>query len=58
MPPRWAATLYADARERGKRNPHATRIVARAWIRFIWACWHSGIPYASIAHRARNRIAA
>jgi transposase len=26
----WAARLYADARARGKRNPHATRIVARA----------------------------
>jgi transposase len=25
----WAAKLYADARARGKRNPHATRIVAR-----------------------------
>ncbi len=34
----WAATLYADARARGKRNPHATRIVARAWLRVIWAC--------------------
>ncbi|MBW8795073.1 MAG: IS110 family transposase [Streptomyces sp.] len=26
----WAASLYAKARARGKRNPHATRIVARA----------------------------
>ena len=37
----WAAKLYVDARARGKRNPHATRIVARAWIRVIWACWHT-----------------
>ena len=37
--------LYADARARGKRNPHATRIVARAWLRVIWACWHTGTPY-------------
>ena len=36
---------YADARARGKRNPHATRIVARAWLRVIWACWTSGQPY-------------
>ena len=28
----WAAKLYADARARGKRNPHATRIVARACL--------------------------
>jgi transposase len=48
----WAARLYADARARGKRNPHATRIVARAWIRVIWACWHTGIPYNPATHRA------
>jgi transposase len=54
----WAARLYADARARGKRNPHATRIVARAWIRVIWACWHTGIPYDPDTHRAQqHRIA-
>ncbi|WP_353962885.1 MULTISPECIES: hypothetical protein [unclassified Streptomyces] len=31
----WAAALFANARARGKRNPHATRIVARAWLRVI-----------------------
>jgi hypothetical protein len=41
----WAGRLYADARARGKRNPHATRIVARAWLRVIWACWRQGAPY-------------
>lgn len=51
----WAAKLYADARARGKRNPHATRIVARAWIRVIWACWHTGIPYHPDTHRAQQR---
>jgi len=54
----WAAALYADARARGKRNPHATRIVARAWIRVIWACWHSGLPYDPLAHHARQQITA
>jgi transposase len=54
----WAARLYADARARGKRNPHATRIVARAWIRVIWACWHTGLPYDPDIHRAQqHRIA-
>jgi transposase len=48
----WAARLYAGARARGKRNPHATRIVARAWIRVIWACWHTGIPHDPATHRA------
>ncbi|MGN6173163.1 MAG: hypothetical protein ACTHPS_09450, partial [Streptosporangiaceae bacterium] len=54
----WAAKLYADARARGKRNPHATRIVARAWIRVIWACWHTGTPYDPAIHHARQRLTA
>jgi transposase len=41
----WAGRLYADARARGKRNPHATRIVAHAWLRVIWACWQQATPY-------------
>jgi transposase len=48
----WAAALYADARARGKRNPHATRIVARAWLRVIWACWTSGQPYNPDRHHS------
>lgn len=51
----WAGQLYAEARSRGKRNPHATRIVARAWIRVIWACWHTGTPYDPAVHRSRQR---
>jgi len=47
----WAAKLYADARARGKRHPHATRILARAWLRVIWACWASQQPYDPARHR-------
>jgi transposase len=54
----WAAKLYANARARGKRNPHATRIVARAWLRVIWACWHNGTPYDPAIHRAAPHHAA
>lgn len=50
----WAAKLYADARARGKRNPHAVRIVARAWLRVIWACWHTNTPYNPAQHRAAH----
>lgn len=54
----WAAQLYADARGRGKRNPHATRIVARAWLRVIWACWHNATPYDPTLHeRVQHRAA-
>ncbi|MGH3096198.1 MAG: IS110 family transposase [Streptosporangiales bacterium] len=49
----WAGKLYSDARARGKHNPHAIRIVARAWIRVIWACWNSGEPYDPTRHHAR-----
>jgi transposase len=51
----WAGQLYADARSRGKRNPHATRIVARAWLRVIWACWHTNTAYDPALHRAAQR---
>ncbi|WP_270890024.1 IS110 family transposase [Pedococcus sp. 5OH_020] len=51
----WAGRLYADARARGKRNPHATRIVARAWIRVIWACWHTGSAYDPALHQAHQQ---
>jgi hypothetical protein len=34
----WAAKPYADARRRGKHHPHAIRILARAWLRVMWAC--------------------
>jgi transposase len=54
----WAGRLYADARARGKRNPHATRIVARAWLRVIWACWQQATPYNPALHTAALRAAA
>lgn len=54
----WAGELYANARARGKRNPHATRIVARAWIRVIWACWHNNTPYDPSLHHPHQRLTA
>jgi transposase len=50
----WAGRLYADARPR-QTQPHATRIVARAWLRVIWACWHTNTPYDPCAHLAEQR---
>jgi transposase len=46
----WAAEVYRRARERGCRHPHAIRILTRAWLRVIWACWHSGRPYDPAHH--------
>ncbi|MBA3288923.1 MAG: IS110 family transposase [Acidimicrobiia bacterium] len=53
----WAAQLYADARARGKRHPHAIRILMRAWMRVIWACWHSDTAYDPARHGAEHRLA-
>lgn len=52
----WAANLYAQARARGKRHPHAIRILARAWMRVIWACWTTNTAYDPIRHRAEQRL--
>lgn len=58
----WAANLYRQARRRGKRHPHAIRILMRAWVRVMWACWHTDTPYDPGRHggerRAKEEIAA
>jgi transposase len=54
----WAAKLYADARRRGKHHAHAIRILARAWLRVMWACWHTDTAYDPARHRAEQRLAA
>ncbi|MGW4720953.1 IS110 family transposase [Nocardia sp. NPDC004260] len=46
----WAANIYQRARASGKDHPHAVRILARAWIRVIWRCWHTGTAYDPARH--------
>jgi transposase len=46
----WAADIYDRARERGKRHPHAVRILARAWLRVIWRCWTDHTTYDPTRH--------
>ena len=46
----WAARIYANAIARGKRHPHAVRILARAWVRVIWRMWQDGEPYDVTRH--------
>jgi transposase len=53
----WAARLYAKHVAAGKRHPHAIRILMRAWLRVIWSCWHSHIPYDPARHRNELRLA-
>jgi transposase len=52
----WAAKIYSDARARKKRHPHAVRILARAWLRVIWACWRDGACYDPATHQTNNKV--
>lgn len=60
----WAADLYDRAIARGHDHPHATRIVARAWLYVIWHCWQNKATYEPAKHGAlqallqRNQLAA
>jgi transposase len=51
----WAERIYRDARARGCRHAHAVRILARAWLRVIWACWQTETPYDPARRRGRDR---
>jgi Transposase and inactivated derivatives len=48
----WAAKIYNDAITRGKRHPHAVRILARAWVRVLWRCWQDHAAYNPQLHRS------
>jgi transposase len=46
----WARRIYDEAIARGKRHPHAVRILARAWVRVIWRLWQDGEAYDVTQH--------
>ena len=46
----WARDIYARSRARGQTHPHAIRVLARAWIRVLWRCWHDQKPYDPALH--------
>ncbi|WP_233899100.1 IS110 family RNA-guided transposase [Pseudonocardia dioxanivorans] len=48
----WAQDVYARARGRGHNHAHAVRVLARAWLRIIWRCWHNHTPYNPDHHAA------
>ena len=52
----WAADLYQRARARHLDHPHATRVLARAWLHVIWRCWQDHDPYDPTKHRALQRV--
>jgi len=54
----WAGDCYRRARARGARHPHAIRILARGWIRVIWACWTTNTVYDPHRHRGEQLLVA
>jgi transposase len=53
----WAGDCYQRARARGARHPHAVRILARGWVRVIWACWNTNTAYDPSRHRGEQLLA-
>jgi transposase len=51
----WAAHIYASARARGCRHPHAVRILARAWVRILWKIWTTRTLYDPGKHIGAQR---
>ena len=54
----WARDVYDRARARGCDHPHATRILARAWVRVLWRCWRDGVAYDPALHGGARALAA
>ena len=52
----WARDTYYRARDRGCRHPHAARILAHAWTRILWRCWHDQVPYNPDLHGRFTRL--
>ncbi len=48
----WARDVYDRAVARGADHPHATRILARAWVRVLWRCWQDRTRYDDVRHLA------
>jgi transposase len=52
----WAEDTYRRARDRGCRHPHAARILAQAWTRVLWRCWHDRVPYNPDLHGGLHNL--
>ncbi|GAB2472062.1 IS110 family transposase [Xylanimonas ulmi] len=52
----WAAAIYDQARATGKRHANAVRILARAWLRVIYACWRDGVCYDATNHATQTQV--
>ncbi len=53
----WAADIYQRAKQRGRRHPHAVRVLARAWVRVLWRAWQNQTTYDPAKHRRAANFA-
>ena len=52
----WASAIYDRHIAAGKTHQHATRILARAWLRVIWRCWQDRTAYDPANHRGAREF--
>jgi len=46
----WARAYYSMQRAKGKAHNAAVRALAFKWIRIIWRCWQTRIPYNEVIY--------
>jgi transposase len=46
----WAKAYYAMQRAKGKGHHAAVRALAFKWIRIIWKCWQTRLPYNEVLY--------
>jgi transposase len=51
----WARAYYEQQKKRGKRHWAILRSLAFIWLRILWKCWHSRVPYKEATYLAALR---
>jgi hypothetical protein len=46
----WAGEFYRQQREKGCTYQAAVRALAFKWIRIVYRCWQTGIPYDEVKY--------
>ena len=41
----WAGVYYRQQRDKGSSHQAAVRALAFKWIRILYRCWQTGVPY-------------
>ncbi len=46
----WARAYYSSQRAKGKSHQAAVRALAFKWIRIIYRCWQTRVPYSEVKY--------